>query len=135
MYASAWQQNWNVGVGLSVPIFQGGSLLAAVEAAKANVDEAKATLDENIQSVQSAIDQDYYGKAEAAERILATQKLIESSKQSLELAQERFAAGAAASLEVTDAELVLANAKSSYAQALYDYRTGHAKLLAAMGAF
>jgi TolC family type I secretion outer membrane protein len=132
---SGWQQNWNVGVSLSVPIYQGGYLLAAVETAKASVDQAKATLDVNVQGVQSAVDQAYYGKTEAAERIAATQKLIESSQQSLELAQERFATGAAASLEVTDAELVLANAKSSHAQALYDYRAAHAKLLAAIGSF
>jgi outer membrane protein len=134
-YASSWQQDWNVGLSLSVPIFQGGFLVAAVQAARASVMQAQATLDAAVQSVQSAIDQAYYGKTEAAERISATQKLIQSSQESLELAQERFAAGAAASLEVTDAELVLANAKSSYAQALYDYRTGHAKLLAAMGSF
>ncbi|HMD67466.1 MAG TPA: TolC family protein [Chitinivibrionales bacterium] len=134
-YASEWQQDWNVGVNLAVPIFQGGFLVAAMEATQASVDQSKATLDATVQSVQSAIDQDYYGKVEAAERITAMQKLIQSSQESLELAQERFAAGAAASLEVTDAELVLANAKSSYAQALYDYRTGHAKLLAAMGSF
>jgi len=70
---------------------------------------------------------------EAAEKISATRKLIESSQLSLQLAQERFATGVAATLEVTDAELVLANAKSSLASALYDYRTAHAKLLAAMG--
>jgi TolC family type I secretion outer membrane protein len=132
-FASRWQQDWNVGLNLSVPIFQGGFLVAAVAAARASVEQAQASLDAAVQSVQSAIDQAYYGKIEAAERISATQKLIQSSQESLELAQERFAAGAAASLEVTDAELVLANAKSSYAQALYDYRTGHAKLLAAMG--
>jgi outer membrane protein TolC len=133
--ASEWQQDWNVGVNLSVPIYQGGFLVAAVDAAKASVDQAKAILDVNVQAVQSAVDQAYYGKTEAAERIAATQKLIESSQQSLELAQERFATGAAASLEVTDAELVLANAKSSHAQALYDYRAAHAKLMAAIGSF
>jgi outer membrane protein len=134
VYASDWQQNWNVGVNLSVPLFEGGFLVAAVDAAQASVDLAAATLEQNVQSVRSAIDQDYYGKIDAAQRISATQKLIESSQLSLQLAQERFAAGAAASLEVTDAELVLANAKSSHVQALYDYRTAHARLLAAMGA-
>jgi outer membrane protein TolC len=134
IYASSWQQDWNVGLNLSVPIYQGGFLAAAVATARASVMQAQASLDAAVQGVQSAIDQAYYGKTEAAERISATQKLIQSSQESLELAQERFAAGAAASLEVTDAELVLANAKSSHAQALYDYRTAHAKLLAAMGA-
>ncbi len=131
--ASTWQQDWNIGLNLSVPIFQGGALVAAVQSAQASVDNAKAVLDANTQSIQSEIDQDYYTKIEAAERILATQKLIQSSQLSLTLAQERFAAGSAASLEVTDAELALANAKSSHAQALYDYRTAHAKLVAAMG--
>jgi outer membrane protein TolC len=131
--ASSWQQDWNVGVNLSVPIFQGGALVASIEAAKASVDGAQATLESNIQSIKSEIDQDYYGKMEASERIAATQKLIESSQDALTLAQERFIAGAAASLEVSDAELTLANAKSSHAQALFDYRTAHAKLLAAMG--
>jgi outer membrane protein TolC len=131
--ATGWQQNWNVGVNLSFPIFQGGYLVAAIEAAQASVDQARANYDENVQSVRSTIDQAYYGKTEAAERIAATAKLVESSQLSLLLAQERFAAGAAASLEVTDAELTLANAKSSHAQALYDYRTAHARLLAAMG--
>jgi outer membrane protein len=130
---SAWQQDWNVGVALAVPIYQGGYLAAAVASAQASVDMAKATLEENVQAVQSTIDQAYYGKLEAAEKISATRKLIESSQLSLQLAQERFATGVAATLEVTDAELVLANAKSSLASALYDYRTAHAKLLAAMG--
>jgi outer membrane protein len=131
--ATGWQENWNVGVNLSFPIFQGGYLVAAIQSAQASVDLAGANYDENLLSVRSAIDQAYYGKTEAAERITATAKLVESSQLSLLLAQERFAAGAAASLEVTDAELTLANAKSSHAQALYDYRTAHAKLLAAIG--
>ena len=133
--ATGWLQNWNVGVNVSFPIFQGGSLVAAIEAAHASVDQARANYDENVLSVRSAIDQAYYSKSEAAERIAATAKLIESSQQSLELAQERFAAGAGASLDVIDAELALANAKSSHAQALYDYRAAHAKLLAAIGSF
>ncbi len=130
-----WQPDGSIGVNLTIPIYQGGYLVAAVQSAQASVDQAKANLDAAIQNVQSSVDQAYYLKTEAAERIAATQKLIESSQQSLQLAQERFAAGAGASLEVTDAELVLSNAKSSHAQALYDYRTDHAKLLAAMGSF
>jgi outer membrane protein TolC len=131
--ASAWRQDWNVGVNLSVPIFQGGALVAAVDQAKAGVDQAAAQLDASVQSVTSEIEQYYYGKMEAWERIAATQTLIVSAQEGLRLSQERFAAGAAAALEVTDAEASVANAKSSHAQALFDYRTAHAKLCAAIG--
>jgi len=58
------------------PDLPGRFLVAAVDAAKASVDQAKAILDVNVQAVQSAVDQAYYGKTEAAERIAATQKLI-----------------------------------------------------------
>jgi outer membrane protein len=132
--ASAWRQNWNVGVNLSVPVFQGGALAAAVEGAKAGVDQASAQLDATIQSVIAEIDQRYYEKMESAERISATGKLIMQAQEGLQFSQERFAAGAAASLEVTDAEITVANARSSHAQALFDYRISHAKLLLAIGA-
>ena len=131
--ASNWRQDWSIGLNLSVPIFEGGALVAAVDQAKAAVDQATAQLDASVQIVTSEIDQNYYGKMEAGERITATQKLITAAQEGLQLAQERFAAGAGATLEVTDAEAAVANAKSSHAQALFDYRTGHAKLLAAIG--
>ncbi len=130
---SDWQSNWSVGIMLSATLYEGGSLAAAVDQAQAARDQAKAQLDANMQSVQAEVEQDYFQKMEAAERIVATRKLIEQTQEDLRLSQERFAAGAAASLEVTDAEVTLANAKSSYAQALCDYRTAHAKLLAAIG--
>jgi outer membrane protein TolC len=131
--ASAWRQNWNVGLNLSVSIFQGGALVAAVEGAKAGVDQVSAQLDATIQSVTAEIEQRYYEKMEAAERISATQKLIMQAQEGLQFSQERFAAGAAPSLEVTDAEITVANAQSSHAQALFDYRISHAKLLVAIG--
>lgn len=77
--ASEWRQNWNIGVNLSVSIFQGGALVAAVEGAKAGVEQVAAQLDANIQSVIADIEQRYYEKMDAAERISATQKLDRKS--------------------------------------------------------
>jgi outer membrane protein len=129
-----WQNNWSVGVSLSASLYEGGALVAAVDQSRAAVDQNSAQLDASLQSVRSDVEQHYYEKMDAAERIAATQKLIVQAQDGLRLSQERFAAGAAASLEVTDAEIAVANAKSSHAQALFDYRTAHAKLLASIGA-
>jgi outer membrane protein len=128
-----WNWNYGVGVALSASLYEGGALVAAVRSASAAYDQATAQLDLRKQAVASEVEQYYYQKAEAYERISATKKLIEQAAEGLELSQQRFAAGAAPSLEVTDAEATLAGAKSSHAQALYDYRTAHANLLAAMG--
>lgn len=128
-----WNWDYNVGVTLSASLYEGGALVASVRSASAAYDQALAKFDLQKQAVASEVEQHYYEKAEAYERISATKKLIEQAAEGLELSQQRFAAGAAPSLEVTDAEAALASAKSSHAQALYDYRTAHANLLASMG--
>jgi outer membrane protein len=128
-----WMWNYGVGVTLSASIYEGGALAAAVRAASAAYDQASAQLDLQKQAVASQVEQYYYEKEEAFERISATKKLIDQAAEGLDLSQQRFAAGAAPSLEVTDAEATLAGAKSSHAQALFDYRTAHAKLVAALG--
>jgi outer membrane protein TolC len=128
-----WNWDYNVGVTLSASIYEGGALVASVRSASAAYDQATAQLDLQKQAVASQVEQYYYEKADAFERISATKKLIDQAAEGLDLSQQRFAAGAAPSLEVTDAEATLAGAKSSHAQALFDYRTAHAKLVAAMG--
>jgi outer membrane protein len=128
-----WNWNYGVSLSLSAPIYQGGYLVAAVRSAQASYDQAMARFDFQKQAIASEVEQDYYQKSEAFERISATKKLVGQAAEGLELSKQRFAAGAAPSLEVTDAEATLATAKSSHAQALFDYRVAHAKLVTATG--
>jgi outer membrane protein TolC len=72
-------------------------------------------------------------KQEAQERIAAAAKYVEQAQEGLTMSQERYHAGAATFIEVTDAEVALATARNSQAQALFDYRVAHARLLRAMG--
>jgi len=130
---SGWENNWNVGVNLSLSLYAGGALRASIDQASAAYDEIAAQYEQAQLTDMSAIEQYFYEKVEAQQSIDANRKLIASAQDALSLAQERFTAGIAASLEVTDAEVTLANAKSSYAQALYNYRVAHANLLASMG--
>jgi outer membrane protein len=128
-----WTWNYGVGVTLSASLYEGGALVASVRSASAAYDQATAQLDLKKQAVASEVQQYYYEKTEALERIAATKMLIDQAAEGLDLSQQRFTAGAAPSLEVTDAEATLAGSKSSHAQALFDYRTAHAKLITAMG--
>lgn len=63
----------------------------------------------------------------------ATVKLVEQAQLGLQLSEERYKAGMATSVEITDAEVTLLNAAISRAQAWSDYRMAHARLLRAMG--
>jgi outer membrane protein len=124
---------WNIGAALSIPLFQGGALHAGVRQAEAALQQATASFDATTLSVTQEVQQDVLQEIEARERISATAVLVEQSAESLRLSQERYRSGIATSLEITDAELTLANARSSHVQAQFDCRVAHAKLLLSIG--
>lgn len=129
-----WYRSWSFGATATVPLFESGALVAGIDQAAAGVMQAQAALDQTKQGVSADIKQRLLEKQEAQDRIAAAAQYVAQARQGLELSQERFHAGAASPLEVTDAEAALAKAKSSHAQALFDYRAAHSRLLAAMGA-
>ncbi len=125
--------NWSIGAALSVPIYQGGAIGASVKQADAALKQAQASLDATTQNVAQQVQQYFLQEKEALQRIDATGVLIEQADESLKMSQERYRAGVATSIEITDAEVTLANARISNAQALFDYHAAHANLLLTIG--
>jgi Outer membrane protein len=125
--------NWNIGASFSVPIYEGGAIRAAVAQAQATVKQSKAQFDVLILAVAQQVQQYYLQEADAHERINATDVVITQAIENLQLTQERYKAGLGTSVDLTDAEQTLANARSSHVQALFDYRIAHANLLLAIG--
>jgi outer membrane protein len=124
---------WSLGVVFSWNIFDGGNLIAAYDAAKANMGAATArvkvaelTLIQNLEQAEIAVEA-------AQERIQAAKVLIASSQENFRLAQGRFDVGVGTILELTDAQLALTQAQNTEAQALADYRIALAQLDRAAG--
>jgi outer membrane protein len=124
---------WSAGLSLTFPIFQGFSLDAQVEQAKANVDGAKASLDLLIENVLLEVEQNFYALGEASERIGAAVRLVEQAEQNLNLAQRQYAAGVGTPLDVADAQLSRSNALITQIQAEYDYNVALVRLRRAAG--
>jgi outer membrane protein len=125
--------SWSLGVVFSWNIFDGGNLIAAYDAAKANMGAATArvkvaelTLIQNLEQAEIAVEA-------AQERIQAAKVLIASSQENFRLAQGRFDVGVGTILELTDAQLALTQAQNTEAQALADYRIALAQLDRATG--
>jgi outer membrane protein len=131
--ATSWTGNWNAGVSLSQPLYQGGAIRAKVAQAEAALQKAEATLTLTSQTAHAEIQRYLLDKQDAMERTSAAVKYIAEASEGLSMSQERYRAGAATFIEVTDAEVALVNARITHAQALYDYRVAHAKLLLATG--
>jgi len=131
--AAATQLGWNVGLSLSVPIYQGGALQASVRQAEAAVKQAEGSLEQTVLNATQNVQQLYFTEENARRQIAATQVVIDEAAEAVRLAQERYRAGLALAIEITDAEKTLATARSSHAQAEYSYRVGHVNRLNAMG--
>ncbi len=124
---------WNVGATLSFPLFSGFLTKYQVEEAKANLNVFKAN-EESLKQLIFLEVQEAYLTLRAAEEAIPTAKLgVEQAQENLDIANGRYAAGVGNPIEVTDAEVGLANARTYYIQALYSDKIAQASLEKAMG--
>jgi len=124
---------WNIGATVSFPLFSGFLTKYQVEEAKANLNVIKANEELLKQTIFLEV-QEAYLTLRSAEDAIPTAKLrVEQAQENLEIANGRYAAGVGNPLEVTDAEVGLANARTSYIQALYVDKVAQASLEKAIG--
>lgn len=127
------EHSWNVGAALSFPIFSGFLTKYQVSEAKANLDVQKANEESLKQTVFLEVQQAYL-ILRAAEEAIPTAKLgVEQAQENLDIANGRYSAGVGNPIEVTDAEVSLANARLNYIQSLYADKVAQAALEKAMG--
>ncbi|HPQ71031.1 MAG TPA: TolC family protein [bacterium] len=128
-----WETNWTVGVGVSIPLFDGlqgyrGMKRAQAQAETANRQRSQVAADVRTQVEQALLDQD-----EARVRIVETKNNLDRAAQMLIIAEDSYKAGAVTSLEVIDAQLAATAAQVAHLKALYDYRVARVNLAAATG--
>ncbi len=126
-------EGWSAGVALTFPIFNGFLTKNQVEEAKANLGVAKANEETLRQSILLDVQQAYLDLVVAGESISNTGLTVKQATENLDIANGRYAAGVGNPIEVSDAEVSLAVAKTAYNQALYDYKVARASLERAMG--
>ncbi len=127
------QEGWDAGVSLTFPIFSGFLTKNQVAEQKANLDVVRANEESLKQGILLDVQQGYLNLAQAAESITTADLTVNQAKENLDIANGRYAAGVGNPIEVTDAEVLLTNAKTSYIQALYDYKVAVATIEKAMG--
>jgi outer membrane protein len=125
--------NWDVGATLSVPIFSGLLTQSQVAQARADAIVADANVEALRQTVLLEVRQAYSNLIDAEERVKTAEVVVEQAQENLDLANGRFQAGVGTSVEQTDAQVQLTNAKTDRLQALFDYRVAAAALERAMG--
>ena len=126
-------QNWGVGVSVSMNVFDSGVTAAKVNASEASLYKAEETYRQTKDSVQLDVRNNYLSLREAEKRIATSKVAVDSAEEDYRISQLRYQAGVGTNIDVMDAQVALTQAKNNYVQALYDYNTSSAALAKAMG--
>jgi len=127
------EHTWDVNVGATIKLFDSGQTQGRVRQARAEAEAAGQAAQLTEHQVMLEVRSAYLSLLEAAERMRATEKDVEQAREALRLAQLRYKAGLSPVIEVTDAEVALAQSRTNQVNAYYDYLLAKARLEKAVG--
>jgi outer membrane protein len=120
--------SYNVGVALSIPLFNGFSRQYDLKAAEYQAEAAGARTETLRQQVVYQVFNAYYALQTATRRVHTTQVLLASATQSNEVALARYKAGVGSVLDLLAAQSALANARAQHVDARLSWSVSLAQL-------
>jgi outer membrane protein TolC len=127
------RETWDASAALSLPLFDSGQTRGRVKQARADLESAREAEQQMHNLVMLEVRQAHLSILEAQERMRVAEKDVEQAREALRLAQIRYQSGISTSVEVTDAEVALAQSRTSQVNAFYDYLLARARLQKAVG--
>jgi outer membrane protein len=116
------------------PVFSGFSSVYAVRQAEEEAQAARAELEDFSNRVILQVWRSYYGMRTASQRVRATRDLLESARQSEEVASGRYKAGVGGILDLLAAQSAHANARAQDVQSRTEWYLATAQLAHDVGA-
>ena len=130
---NAKQRNWNAGIAVNIPIFEGFSTKAKVDAARARFVQAKISKDNLVDQVAVEIRKACLNLQESETIIKSQRDNVDQAREALRIAEVSYANGVAINLDVLDAQVSLAQIQKNLAAGIYDYLMAQAYLDRSMG--
>ena len=115
-------QNWNAGVQIVQSIYEGGKMVAALQAASATKKQALAQYQTAVADTLLAVRLAYYDVLLAAQQITVNEASVNLLQKELDDQQSRYNAGTVPKFNVLRAEVALANERPALIQARNNYR-------------
>lgn len=122
-FFNQFDQNFrqSIGLGLSIPIFNGGALRANWERSKLNIRTFELQQEADNQQTKQDIYQAYNSATVALEKFNASRKSVEASQRTLDYAQKRYNVGMLGTFELITNQNNLFRAKLEYVLNQYDF--------------
>jgi OMF family outer membrane factor len=128
-----WKSSWNVGVGLSLSVFDGGRTAAAVSQAAAQADAVRRQIDDLDRRIRLEVTVRLLDAKTAGAAVTVASRSLASAEENRKVSADRYRAGVGLSSELLDAETGLLRAGLERTGALARLRTALASLDRAVG--
>ncbi|MCX5700425.1 MAG: TolC family protein [Candidatus Omnitrophica bacterium] len=129
----ASQRNWNAGISVSIPIFDGFSSKAKVDAAKSRYEESRLQKEDTGDQIAVDIRQGCLDLRQSQAIIDYTKDNIDEAKEALKISEVSYDIGEGTNLDVLDSQVSLSQVEENLASAVYDYLMADAFLNKTMG--
>jgi outer membrane protein len=126
--------NFDAGLVITWPIFNGFETEHAVQEAKLRQDAVRYAMEELELHIWLEVKSSFLDLQTSVERIHQAEATVAASAGELELADKRYTAGLGNIIELTDAERFYSEDNAAYVDALYTYSVAKAALQRATGA-
>jgi outer membrane protein len=127
------KSGWSAGVTLNIPLFTGFLTSNQVKEARENLNIEKANEETLRQSILLDVQQSYLNLRALDNGVSVAELSVRQAQENYDIVNGRYNAGVGSPLDVTNALVGLANAKTNYIAALANYKTAEAALQKAMG--
>lgn len=111
----------SIGIGVTVPIFNGGVLRSNWKRAKLNVQQAELNQEQNSFSLKQDIYTAYNDAVAALQKFNANKKAVETAQKAYDFAVKRYELGLLSTYDLITTQTTLAVSKSNLVYAQYDY--------------
>jgi len=126
-------RNWSAGITLSVPLFDGFSSKAKVDAARARYEESRLQKEDVGDQIAVDIRQACLDLRQSQAIIDYTKDNIGEAKEALKIAEVSYDNGEGTNLDILDAQVSLSQVEQNLASGIYDYLMANAFLNKTMG--
>lgn len=123
-----WRRDWSLGFQVSIPIFNGFRTRGEIQQARAELATAELQRDQFAESLEMELEAALGELNAARSQIEARRATVEQARRALDLATLRFQTGLTTQLEISNARLLLEQARVNEVQALFNYLTALARL-------
>ncbi len=124
---------YNVGLVLSVPIFDGGQREGRIRESRSQMRQEEIRLNDVTAQITLEVRDALVTLGSTWDQILVAKQGLRAALKEMELARERFTLLAASNIELTNAQASLGRAQDNWLDALYKYNAAGVNLARAVG--